>query len=74
MKKVWFQSRLILGTAALLYGCGEPQSPPAAALAPIPDGSTIEGLGVVHPDGTNIIVDALIPINKDTVDGLAQSG
>ncbi len=42
MKKVWFQSRLILGTAALLYGCGEPQSPPAAALAPIPDGSTIE--------------------------------
>ena len=40
----------------------------------ITDGSTIEGLGVVHPDGTNIIVDALIPINKDTVDGLADLG
>ena len=40
----------------------------------ITDGTTIEGLGVVHPDGTNIIVDALIPINKDTVDGLADMG
>ncbi|MCB1501145.1 MAG: substrate-binding domain-containing protein [Bauldia sp.] len=40
----------------------------------ITDGTTIEGLGEVHPDGTNIIVDALIPINKDTVDGLADLG
>ena len=40
----------------------------------VTDGTTIEGLGVVHPDGTNIIVDALIPINKDTVDGLADLG
>jgi simple sugar transport system substrate-binding protein len=41
---------------------------------PIADGTTIEGLGEVHPDGTNIIVDALIPINKDTVDELADLG
>ncbi len=40
----------------------------------ITDGTTIEGLGVVHPDGTNIIVDALIPINKETVDELADLG
>jgi len=40
----------------------------------ITDGTTIEGLGPVKPDGTNIIVDALIPINKDTVDGLADMG
>ena len=40
----------------------------------IADGTTIEGLGVVHPDGTNIIVDALIPINKDSVDELADLG
>lgn len=40
----------------------------------VTDGMTIEGLGVVHPDGTNIIVDALIPINKDTVDKLADMG
>jgi simple sugar transport system substrate-binding protein len=40
----------------------------------ITDGTVIEGLGEVHPDGTNIIVDALIPINKDTVDELADLG
>jgi len=37
---------------------------------------TIEGLGVVHPDFDkgNIIVDALQPINKDTIDSLAGMG
>ncbi len=40
----------------------------------ITDGTTIEGLGAVKPDGTNIIVDALMPINKETVDGLADMG
>jgi len=40
----------------------------------ITDGTVIEGLGEVHPDGTNIIVDALIPINKESVDGLADLG
>jgi simple sugar transport system substrate-binding protein len=40
----------------------------------IADGTTIEGLGEVHPDGTAIIVDALIPINKDSVDELADLG
>jgi simple sugar transport system substrate-binding protein len=40
----------------------------------ITDGTVIEGLGPVKPDGTNIIVDALIPINKETVDGLADLG
>ncbi len=40
------------------------------------DGETIEGLGVIHPDFTNrnIIVDQLVPINKDTVDKLAGLG
>ncbi len=43
---------------------------------PITDGMTIEGLGEVHPDTAthNIITDNLIPINKDTVDGLADLG
>ena len=43
---------------------------------PIKDGMTIEGLGVVHPDPEthNIIVNQLVTINKDTVDGLAQMG
>lgn len=42
----------------------------------IKDGDTIEGLGVVHPDfeNHNIIVDQLVPINKDTVAGLAAMG
>ncbi len=40
------------------------------------DGETLEGLGVIHPDFTNrnIIVDQLVPINKDTVDKLADMG
>ena len=37
---------------------------------------TIAGLGVVHPDPKthNIIADNLVPINKDTVDKLANLG
>jgi simple sugar transport system substrate-binding protein len=42
----------------------------------ITDGENIEGLGVVHPDPKthNIITDNLLPINKDTVDKLADLG
>jgi simple sugar transport system substrate-binding protein len=42
----------------------------------IKDGDVIEGLGVVHPDfeNRNIIVNGLVPINKDTVDELAALG
>lgn len=42
----------------------------------IEDGSMIEGLGMVHPDtaARNIITDNLIPINKGTVDELADLG
>jgi simple sugar transport system substrate-binding protein len=42
----------------------------------IKDGDTIEGLGVVHPDPKthDIITDNLLPINKDTVDKLADLG
>jgi simple sugar transport system substrate-binding protein len=40
----------------------------------ITDGTEIEGLGAVSPDGTNLIVDALVPINQDTVDELADLG
>jgi hypothetical protein len=42
----------------------------------IKDGETIEGLGVIHPDfeNHNIIVDQLLPINKDTVDGACRHG
>lgn len=40
----------------------------------IKDGTTIEGLGVVHPDGHNLIVDQLVSLNKDTVDDLAKLG
>ncbi len=40
------------------------------------DGTEIPGLGVVSPDVEthNIIVDALVTLNKDTVDGLADLG
>lgn len=38
------------------------------------DGMTIEGLGTIHPVGTTIIVDNLVPINKDTVADLAALG
>jgi simple sugar transport system substrate-binding protein len=42
----------------------------------VTDGMTIDGLGVVHPDFKkhDIIVDALQPINKDTIDSLAGMG
>lgn len=42
----------------------------------IEDGTEIPGLGVVSPDfeTNNIIVDALVPLNKDTVDELAELG
>ncbi len=42
MKKIWFRSRLILGTAALLYGCGGEPAPPAAVPAQTPVGPTLE--------------------------------
>lgn len=43
---------------------------------PIEDGTEIPGLGVVSPDAENhnIIVDALVTLSKDTVDGLAEMG
>lgn len=43
---------------------------------PIVDGTEIPGLGVVSPDPEthNIIVDALVTLNKDTVDELADMG
>lgn len=37
-------------------------------------GMEIEGLGAVNPDGTNIIVNQLVPINADTVGELADMG
>ncbi len=42
----------------------------------IKDGDTIEGLGTIKPDfeNRNIIVDQLVPINKETVAGLAEMG
>lgn len=42
----------------------------------ITDGTDIPGLGVVTPDVANkdIITDNLLPINSDTVDGLAELG
>lgn len=40
----------------------------------IKDGTTIPGLGVVHPDGHNLIVNELVDLNKDTVDDLAKMG
>jgi simple sugar transport system substrate-binding protein len=41
---------------------------------PIKDGTNIPGLGVVHPDGHNLIVDQLVDLNEKTVDELAKSG
>ena len=38
------------------------------------EGTEVEGLGMVEPDGTNIIVDQLVPINADTVGELADMG
>ncbi len=46
----------------------------AAKGEPIKDGTAIPGLGVVHPDGHNLIVDELVDLNKDTVDDLAKTG
>jgi simple sugar transport system substrate-binding protein len=42
----------------------------------IESGTDIPGLGVVEPDAKthNIIVDALVPLNTGTVDGLAEMG
>ncbi len=40
----------------------------------IKDGDDIPGLGVIKPVGNDIIVDQLLPINKDTVDELAGMG
>jgi simple sugar transport system substrate-binding protein len=41
---------------------------------PIKDGTNIPGLGVVHPDGHNLIVNNLVDLNKNTVDELAKMG
>jgi simple sugar transport system substrate-binding protein len=40
----------------------------------IKDGMTIEGLGEIHPDGKNIIVDQIVKIDESTVDDLAALG
>ena len=40
----------------------------------ITDGMTIPGLGVVHPEGHNLIVEELVDLNKNTVDELAKTG
>ena len=40
----------------------------------ITDGATVPGLGVVHPEGHNLIVDQLVDLNKDSVDDLAKLG
>lgn len=41
---------------------------------PVKDGMDIPGLGVVHPDGHNLIVDRLVDLNASTVDDLAKMG
>ncbi|PAK10634.1 substrate-binding domain-containing protein [Burkholderia ubonensis] len=41
---------------------------------PIKDGTTIPGLGVVHPEGHNLIVNQLVDLNEKTVDALAKQG
>ena len=40
----------------------------------IKDGTSVPGLGTVHPNGHNLIVDQLVNLNKDTVDDLAKLG
>ena len=37
-------------------------------------GTEVEGLGMVEPEGKNIVVDQLVPINKETVGELAEMG
>ncbi|MGF6648306.1 MULTISPECIES: substrate-binding domain-containing protein [Paraburkholderia] len=41
---------------------------------PIKDGTNIPGLGVVHPQGHDLIVDQLVDLNASTVDDLAKLG
>jgi len=41
---------------------------------PVKDGATIPGLGVVHPEGHNLIVNQLVELNEKTVDTLAKQG
>ncbi|WP_175699532.1 substrate-binding domain-containing protein [Burkholderia ambifaria] len=41
---------------------------------PVKDGATIPGLGVVHPEGHNLIVNQLVVLNEQTVDTLAKQG
>ncbi|NHL69718.1 autoinducer 2 ABC transporter substrate-binding protein [Burkholderia ambifaria] len=41
---------------------------------PVKDGATITGLGVVHPEGHNLIVNQLVELNEQTVDTLAKQG
>ena len=38
------------------------------------EGTEVEGLGMVEPEGKNIVVDQLVPINKETVGELAEMG
>ncbi|RKP44428.1 substrate-binding domain-containing protein [Pararobbsia silviterrae] len=40
----------------------------------ITDGTNVPGLGVVHPDGHNLIVNELVDLNVNTVDDLAKMG
>jgi len=41
---------------------------------PVKDGAVIPGLGVVHPEGRNLIVNQLVELNERTVDALAKQG
>ncbi|WP_175702884.1 substrate-binding domain-containing protein [Burkholderia ambifaria] len=41
---------------------------------PVKDGVIIPGLGVVHPEGHNLIVNQLVELNEQTVDTLAKQG
>ncbi|MGF6245194.1 MULTISPECIES: substrate-binding domain-containing protein [Paraburkholderia] len=41
---------------------------------PVKDGTNIPGLGVVHPQGHDLIVDQLVDLNANTVDDLAKLG
>ncbi|WP_126225953.1 substrate-binding domain-containing protein [Burkholderia ambifaria] len=41
---------------------------------PVKNGATIPGLGVVHPEGHNLIVNQLVELNEQTVDTLAKQG
>ncbi|WP_175873946.1 substrate-binding domain-containing protein [Burkholderia sp. BCC0397] len=41
---------------------------------PVKGGATIPGLGVVYPEGHNLIVNQLVELNEKTVDTLAKQG